>query len=256
MKIARITAILLGVLLALLSALRLVIWRESSMQARRAGQMLQELGQLELGPSGSQSALAVVQRYGGTRAAYAPLAFVNCNDGDEFYALSIRQTLPDRIIGAVPLIARTGLVRYWQVNAAVQFKNGQLVCVGALVYFPHAHASAVYAAVTRARPSEFDAGTGKAYDVSFQTPQEVLAVTVYPEANQAQRTGAFEPDLSCLSRLRGCSYPCELSPSAWQYYQTTPSWQHLVLGYGKPPDADDPQCSTPPSATPFTSPEG
>lgn len=204
--------------------------------------MLDDLGQLELGRSSVSDSLAKVQEFGVTRVAYAHLAPVGCNAGDEFYSVSIRQNLPYRLIRTMPLVARTGLIRYWQVDGALQFQKGVLVCFGALVFLPQPHDSALFAGLMRVHPSGVSESTQRDYDVSFKTPPDALVVTTYPESNAEQKAIAFRPNLACLSGIRGCKYPCELSPAAWEYLRTTPEWQHLLLGYGKPPDADDPRC--------------
>jgi hypothetical protein len=239
MKTARTLAIAAGTFVVCMSLFCVLVWWVSNREVRRAGQLLHELGQLELGPSMAGSARAFVRRYGLSRVPYAPLAMDNCRDGDESYQVSVRPSLADRISRRVPWLAGIGLIPFWQIDAAVQFHNGEVECAGEFVYFPHAHAAAIFSGVMRPRGS-YD--TAEKYEVVFATPQELLSVSSLPGADSAQKASALEPDLSCLRWLPGCRYPCELSPSAWRFYQTTAEWQHLVLGWGRPPDADDPLC--------------
>lgn len=240
MKTARTSAICASALVVCILFFCVVVWRVSDGEVRRGGRLLQELGQLELGPSTARQARALIHSYGLRRVSYPPLAMVNCGGGDESYQVSIRPELADRISRKMPSwLVRMRLVPNWQIDAAVQFQDGEVECAGAFVYFPHAHAVAGFAGVMRSRVP-YD--SLDEYDVTFETPQEFLSVSSLPGASPAQKASAIEPDLMCLTRFAGCRFPCELSPFAWHFYQTTPDWEHLLLGWGKPPDADDSRC--------------
>lgn len=257
--------IAVGTAFGAIFGLLLILWfwvrLDSVSQSKKSAQLLHDLGKLELGPSQAEAARSIVQRYGGKAMPIMPLhvnkvpyppntiSSVNpeCADkADEAYDVSIRPHLAERVLSKLPILARMGILHDWQVDGAIQLGEGKLLCVSHTVISLSASARSpsamAYAAV---QPHPSWAGEEQTYAVSFEPNSNPhrLGVSVFLGATEAQINKGFELDLTCLTSIRGCRYPCELAPSAWRDYLRSPDWQHIVLGYGKPSDADDPRCA-------------
>ena len=234
-------------LLALAFACLLVFWIfltvDTFRQTRRAEELLRALGNLELGTSSVPNATSVVRNFGGMRVRYAQTrggVEPDCDVG-EVYNIAIAPHWIDQIKLKVPLALRLGLVRDWSLNGAVHIKNGTLTCVTYTILLVRRGPAVIFAGSLRPR-SSWNQEEGYSIDFDPHPRGHALVLRAYPDATTQQHAAVFRPDLHCLYSLWGCIYPCELSPSAWHAYLETAAWQHLVLGWGKPPDANDSRC--------------
>lgn len=236
---------LASIFLAVIGLLFIIaVWAkvENSRNAKKAAQMLHELSALALESSSEADSAAILEKYGFVKSKYGQtFPFDICLDSNQSYDVSLNPKFSVWITRSAPLLVHIGIVPGWQIHAALHFRNGQLSCINYAVYFPHAHASGVFAGGIRPRPR--DISENEPYQFYFTTPPDVFGVSAFPSTNQDQKDEIFRPDLSCLSRLGGCRYPCEMSALWWQRYKATADWQHIVRGYGKPPDDDDARCS-------------
>jgi hypothetical protein len=249
-RVFRLFGIVVIIVFVLLSLSWVALRVDSSREAQRAAQMVRDLSKLRLDRSTAQDAKIIVNHFHGAKVRYAPTLTaldVDCGDADESYAISITPVLAERFLSRLPILSRLGIIHDWSVEGAVQLKGNKLLCVTHTIAFRGSDARSQSALVAGSmRPDSQLAGQGNnTYLVSFEANHSVhvLYVRTFPGATEPEIATAFEPDLRCLTTARGCKYPCELAPSAWRDYLRSPDWQHLVLGYGKPADADDPRCA-------------
>jgi hypothetical protein len=213
-------------------------------QSQKAAEMIRSLGTLQLGASSTQDAISLVKRFGGSRVRHAQTASGGQDDCDdeEVYNVTIAPRWIETIRKRAALAIQFGLIHYWTLNAGVHLKSGILACIAyTIVTGQHDPAAILDGSFRPHSPWNQEESYSVGFD-PFPRGHE-LTLRAYPDASPEQHSLVFQPDLHCLSNLRGCQYPCELSPAGWQQYLKTPAWQHLVLGYDKPPEADDPRCA-------------
>ncbi len=236
------------------SALLVIGWAwirtDSYRQSRRAAEMLSDLGQLSLDRSTGEDAKNVILLFQGTRTRYPQTLTgldVVCEEADEIYSTSLKPQLAESVLRRIPQLVYAG-IHDWRVDASVQIKEGKLLCASHTITFisdrPTLPSALVFGAM-QPRPEWIAPEQADAVFFDNHARGHSLGTVTFPKATQSEIESAFRPSLGCLSSFRGCKYPCELAPTAWQRYETTSDYQHLVLGFGKPPDAEDSRCTGP-----------
>jgi hypothetical protein len=248
LRLVKRTYILIGTLFGLALVVTLIslfrVRQTTINQRNQVAAMFDDLPKLRPGYSTSRDIASIVDRYHGIKIAaqedqtgYS----VYCPDPDESYRFYIDAGEAPRSLIERPLVYRLSRLHYWVLDVTLQLKNGTLLCVSHHLRVYPVTGEVFYAAggLITSRPNLDDSNPYKTgYDRSFHG----LVADALPNATEEEKKSIFAVNLRCLTSFVGCHAPCELLPSVWKQYVNSRGYQHLVLGYGKPPDADDPRC--------------
>jgi hypothetical protein len=225
-------SLLLGKLFALvllLSFLALLIGYVSIFYAHhKAQQLVLAVQTLQAGKSTVEDAQKLVNHFGGSE--YDARSYYTDENGDRkpqydpclgsSLSYSIDANPPVtllRVLQAFPALQKLGL-HPWMVGVAIHHKNGKVTCYSERIMFIRSdeHVIEGYAEITERNPQSLI--EERPYQVdSFVSRRyyHETRVIVLTEASAEEKRRAFRTELSCTVGLRGCYFPCRITPLGW-----------------------------------------
>ena len=183
---------------------------------RQAESLIRDVQTVELNGSTPEDVHRILARSG--RVVNHAEARLCSSDDDEYFARVSSPTL--NWLGERSSKLRPFGNRFWTVTADVVVDHGH-ACAIRVYVFAFREPEAVSANVSYQVDFPSPEFTPDPYATSIRTYKgdDWLTVQLTTHATNQQTKDAFDFDLGCLQRFRGCLSACELLPLAWADYQ-------------------------------------
>jgi len=215
----------------------IVIWTRTRSESSRAQAFLTEVTKLRVGKSTLEDAKLIAQKHGGlVEPGSGPCSYEACTLEFLFENKPLSSTYIEPHIGLIGGIEVMTGVPYVGFMGALDVRNG-VVTKRRVSYFRYGKKPFAYKVwemvlpqgiTTEAEAMRHRLGFRR-MNVDPQGIPSAVSIDFEPSANADQRSRAYALDLSCLSKILGCSGPEAIFPLSIKYqgppYQThTETW--------------------------------
>lgn len=248
----RLLFAILGIAVTLVAIVLLISYISVYYAHHKAQKLLDEVRTLEPGKTSVGEVKKFVQRYGGEEFDAHSYSFIEGSDkkytspnpclGDALsYAVFVSPpSIVMRAVEGFPTLQRIGL-HPWAVALNIDHNEGKVTCYSQAAVFWRPDGQWVEATASLNLRNPLSLVEQRAYEPESFVSRNYYhhtVVNVLREASAEQKSRAFQMDLSCTIRLRGCYFPCQLMPLGW----LDALRERQSHGLGLPEGANDPRC--------------
>jgi hypothetical protein len=219
----------------------------------KAQMLLLEVRTLEPGKTTVEDVKKIVRRFGGEEYDAHSVWYAEGDGGKKHVSLdpclgeglsySINVYPPRAILWAIEEIPILHILGWhpWSVGLMIHHKDERVTCYSQIVWFarPDGQEVTAHADLDLRNPeSLFEQKPYEAKSFVSRRYYHAVHVFVLTEASAAEKTRAFQMDLSCTISIRGCFFPCQIIPLGW-LDSVRDRQSH---GWDLPEGANDPRC--------------